>query len=42
MRVPVRIKDDDSIGRLEIQTQTSSTRTEYEQEIVGLRVVKRI
>lgn len=34
MRVPIAVKDDNSVGRLQVQTQTSGSGTQQENEVL--------
>ena len=40
MRIPIRIKDDYSISCLQVQTQTTGTSRQQEQEVIRVRGVK--
>lgn len=40
MRIPIRIENDDGIGRLQIEAQPSRSRREDEDGVLGLRVVE--
>lgn len=40
MRVPVTVKDDDSVGRLQVQTQTSGSGTQQKDEVLKGWIIK--
>lgn len=40
MRIPVTVEDDDGVGRLQIETQTSGSGAEQEDKVLGGRVVE--
>ena len=40
MRIPIRIEDDDCVSSLEIETQTSSTGGQQEDEVVRVGAVE--
>lgn len=42
MGVPVAVKNDHSVGRLQVQTQTSGPGTEQEYEVLGGGVIERL
>ncbi len=35
MRIPIRVKDDDSVGSLQVETQPTCPRTEDEHKVGG-------
>ena len=42
MRVPVRVKDDDGVSRLEVEAQPPSTGAEEEDEVRGVLGVEHL
>lgn len=40
MRVPVRVKDDDGVGGLQVEAEASCSSAQEEDEIFGLGVVE--
>jgi len=40
LRVPVRVEEDDRVGRLEVESQPARARREHEDEVVRLVTVK--
>lgn len=40
MRIPIRVKDDNSVGALQVETEPSGAGRQQEQEVLRVRVVE--